>query len=178
MTARSVTSSLLRFPEAQHDDRTGDARTPPSRVDGERLHRAPAGGRLDRPGSRPLTLTYKLSDQDAANRGAPTITLKTSTTLPGTQAQLAGASTIAIPRNGDANVTVNVPVPPGTPVGDYDVVLSAISNSVPAGADIVKTAKAKLTVVDQSAPSIRVSSPGDATYHGRAERRGRLRLHR
>ena len=109
------------------------------------------------------TLTYKLSDQDAANRGAPTITLKTSTTLPGTQAQLAGASTIAIPRNGDANVTVNVPVPPGTPVGDYDVVLSAISNSVPAGAEIVKTAKAKLTVVDQSAPSIRVSSPGDTT---------------
>jgi hypothetical protein len=109
------------------------------------------------------TLTYRLSNQDAANKGAPTISLKAGTTLPGGAPQL-GATTIAIPRNGDTTATVTLPVPPGTAVGTYDVVLTATSNSLPAGADISKSATAKLTVVDKTAPSIRLSSPGDATY--------------
>ena len=59
---------------------------------------------------------------------------------------------------------MTVPIPPGTPVGTYDVVLTTTGNSVPAGADIKKSATAKLTVVDKTAPSVRVSSPADTTY--------------
>jgi hypothetical protein len=109
------------------------------------------------------TLTYKLTSQDARNFGAPTLSLKASTTVPGGQPQL-GAAVIAIPRNGDTTATVSLRVPPGTPVGNYDVVLTATGNSLPPGADIPKSATAKLTVVDKTAPAVRVSSPGDATY--------------
>jgi hypothetical protein len=109
------------------------------------------------------TLTYKLTSQDARNFGAPTLTLKASTTLPGGQPQL-GPTTIAIPRNGDTTALVSLPVPPGTPIGTYDVVLTATGNSLPAGADIPKSAIGKLTVVDKAAPAVRVSSPGDVTY--------------
>jgi hypothetical protein len=109
------------------------------------------------------TLTYKLNSQDARNFGAPTLTLKATTTLPGGQPQL-GPATIAIPRNGETTTTVTVPVPPGTPIGTYDVVLTTTGNSLPAGAEITKSATAKLTVVDKSAPAVRLSSPGDTTY--------------
>ncbi|MDA0159135.1 hypothetical protein OM076_02565 [Solirubrobacter ginsenosidimutans] len=118
---------------------------------------------LSAPPGQTATLTYRLSNQDAANRGAPTLTLKATTTIPGAQPQL-GATVIAIPRNASTTATVTLPVPPGTPVGTYDVVLTATGNSVPAGADIPKSATAKLTVVDKTAPAIRVSSPGDTTY--------------
>jgi hypothetical protein len=109
------------------------------------------------------TLTYKLTSQDARNFGAPTLTLKASTTVPGAQPQL-GPTTIAIPRNGDTTSTLSLRVPPGTPVGTYDVVLTATGNSLPVGSEIPKSATAKLTVVDKTAPGVRVSSPGDATY--------------
>jgi hypothetical protein len=111
------------------------------------------------------TLTYKLTSQDAhiPAFGAPTLTLKASTTLPGGQPQL-GPTTIAIPRNGDTTAPVSLLVPPGTPIGTYDVVLTATGNSLPAGADIPKSATGKLTVVDKTAPAVRVSSPGDTTY--------------
>jgi hypothetical protein len=103
------------------------------------------------------TITFKLSDQDAANRGAPTLTLKASTTVPNSTAQLP-PGLIAIPANGSVSSTVTVSVPRGTPIGTYDVVLTATAAGVP------KTGAAKLRVVDKSAPAVRVSSPTDTTY--------------
>ena len=65
------------------------------------------------------------------------MTLKATSTLPGGQPQL-GPTTIAIPRNGDTTATVSLPVPPGTPIGTYDVVLTATGNSLPAWVYIPK----------------------------------------
>lgn len=109
-------------------------------------------------------VTFPLASSDARNLGAPTLSLSASTTVPGSQAQL-GPATIAIPRNGQTTATVTVPVPPGTPLGDYKVTLNATGNSVPAGAPIVRSATATLRVVDKIAPTIRIGTPGDgATF--------------
>lgn len=110
------------------------------------------------------TVSFPIQNQDANNRGARTVTLATSTTVPNAAATPATAS-LTVPRNAAPTTTVSVPVPPTTPPGTYTVALTASANSAGGGTPLVRSNTATITVLDKTAPSIRISTPAEgATF--------------
>ena len=110
------------------------------------------------------TVSFPIQNQDANNRGARTVTLAASTTVPNAAATPATAS-LTVPRNAAPTTTVSVPVPPTTPPGTYTVALTASANSAGGGTPLVRSNTATITVLDKTAPSIRISTPAEgATF--------------
>jgi hypothetical protein len=56
---------------------------------------------------------------------------------------------------------VTISVPPGTPPGTYTVSLTARANNL-GGTELIRTSVAQVTVVDRTAPAIRISTPADS----------------
>jgi hypothetical protein len=107
------------------------------------------------------TVTFPIQNRAEGTLQNRTVQLSATTTVPGATAKTAAPS-LLVGANQTPNTPVTVDIPPGTPVGSYEVALTATAaNGQPA---MVRTNKATITVVDKTAPSIRVSSPGDMTY--------------
>ena len=68
--------------------------------------------------------------------------------------------TLSVGANATPSTTVTVTMPPATPAGTYNVVLTATANSG-AGTPLTRSGTGKITVVDKLAPSIRLSTPAD-----------------
>jgi hypothetical protein len=107
-----------------------------------------------------VTLTFPVSDVDGGAKGPQNLALSATTALPGSTPN-AGAGIFNLPANTTKNATVTVPIPPGTPLGAYPVTLTATDNSTPAGAPVVRTGTATVTVVDKIAPTVQIGTPGD-----------------
>jgi hypothetical protein len=106
------------------------------------------------------TASFPVRYLDTGGLGAQELRLTASTDLPG-----AGATpetgTLSIAPGATQTVRVTVPVPPGTPLGAYQVTLSAATGS-PA---VTRSNTATIHVVDRSAPGIRISTPAEgATF--------------
>jgi hypothetical protein len=109
------------------------------------------------------TMNFPVQNRDAGALGNRTVALSAATTVPGAVAAPA-SGTISVPTNLTPMIEVRVTVPPATPAGTYDVVLTATANSG-AGTPLTRTGTAKLTVVDKLAPTVRLTTPADgATF--------------
>jgi hypothetical protein len=100
------------------------------------------------------TVSFPLKYSDAGGLGAKDLSLTASTTLPGGTVQ-PGATTIHMAPNSTSTMNVTVAVPAASPLGDYKVTLTA-ANGSPA---TTRSNSGTITVADQVAPSIRISTP-------------------
>lgn len=100
------------------------------------------------------TVTFPVKYVDAGGLGARNLSLTASTTLPGGTAT-PGATTMRITPGATSTMNVTVSVPDAAPLGDYKVTLTA-SNGSPA---TTRSNTATITVTDQVAPGIRISTP-------------------
>lgn len=109
------------------------------------------------------TVDFPISNRDSGGLGNRTVALSATTTVPGAAATTA-APTISVAANATPTTAVRVVVPPATPAGTYDVVLTATTNSG-GGTPLTRTGTTKLTVVDKLAPAVRLTTPADgATF--------------
>jgi hypothetical protein len=112
------------------------------------------------------SVTFPFTYRDSGGVGARDFSFTATTTVPGATAT--PSVTALRTGNGTTNVTVSVPVPAGTPLGDYSVTLSSSTDSPP----VTRSNSATITVVDKLAPGIRISAPaeGAAIVVGQAVR--------
>jgi hypothetical protein len=100
------------------------------------------------------TVSFPLKYVDGGGLGAKDLALTASTTLPGASAT-PGATTIHMAPGATNAMNVTVTVPDAAPLGDYKVTLTA-ANGSPA---VTRQNSGVITVADQVAPSIRISTP-------------------
>ncbi len=100
------------------------------------------------------TVSFPVKYVDGGGLGAKDLGLTASTTLPGGSAT-PGATSMQVQPGGTHTMNVNVAVPAAAALGDYKVTLTA-SNGSPA---VTRSNTGTLTVSDQVAPSIRISTP-------------------
>jgi hypothetical protein len=107
------------------------------------------------------TVKFPIQNRAEGTLQNRTVQLSATTTVPGATAKTAAPS-LLVGANQTPTSPVTVDIPAGTPVGTYEVALTATAvNGQPA---MVRTNKATITVVDKSGPSVRVSSPANTTY--------------
>jgi hypothetical protein len=116
----------------------------------------PGAGATAAPGQA-ATVSFPVRYADGAGFGAQTLALSASSGLPGAPRPTVPAS-LPITSGTTPSVSATVTVPPGTAPGTYPVTLSAADGAANA---VVRTGTATVTVVDRSAPAIRIGSPTD-----------------
>jgi hypothetical protein len=110
--------------------------------------------------------TFPVRYSDLGALGKRDLQIAVTTTVPGSTAQ-AATSKISV-TNGDTPVSVNVPVPATTAPGRYTATMTATDGkTVPA---TVRTGTATITVVDRTAPAIRIGTPGDNAVFTQGQR--------
>ena len=100
------------------------------------------------------TVNFPIKYADGGGLGARDLALSASTTLPGGTAT-PGAEVLRVTPGSTSSMNVTVAVPAAAPLGDYSVTLTA-RNGSPA---VTRSNRATITVIDQVAPSIRISTP-------------------
>ena len=109
------------------------------------------------------TLSFPIQNRDAGALGNRTVGLSATTTVPGAVAT-PSVSSLSVGANATSPAAVRVLVPPATPAGTYNVVLTATSNAG-GGTPLVRSGIVKLTVVDKLAPIVRLTTPAEgATF--------------
>jgi hypothetical protein len=117
----------------------------------------PGTGATAAPGQT-ATVSFPVRYTDGAGFGAQTLRLSATSGLPGGPAVTPASPTLAIAPGAAPSVSASVSVPAGTAPGTYPVTLSAADGATN---PVVRTATATVTVVDRSAPVIRIGSPTD-----------------
>jgi hypothetical protein len=107
------------------------------------------------------TVSFPIFNRDERALGARTVSLSATTTVPGSTVTTA-ANTLSVAANATPTTPVTVSIPPGTPVGTYTATLTVSANAG-SGPPMVRTNKARITVVDKIAPAIRISTPSDGS---------------
>jgi hypothetical protein len=115
----------------------------------------PGTGATAAPGDA-ATVSFPLRYSDAAGFGAQTLSLSAASGLPGTP-RPAVPATLSIAPGATPSVAATVTVPAGTAPGTYPVTLTA-AEGAPA---VTRSNTATITVVDRTAPAIRIGSPSD-----------------
>ena len=110
------------------------------------------------------TISFPVRYLDDGGEGPQELRFSASSTVPGATATASTAKVTAPPGSTTA-VDVRVPVPAGTPLGDYAVRLTAATGT-PA---VVRTGTAKLHVADRIAPAIRLGTPADGARFVRGQ---------
>ncbi len=106
-------------------------------------------------------VTFGIFNRDGGGLGPRTVALSASSNLPGATA-VPVARSVTVGADATAQATVRVTVPAGTPLGTYTVSLTASSGAAP---ELRRSNTATITVVDRTAPAIRVGRPLDgATF--------------
>jgi hypothetical protein len=109
------------------------------------------------------SVAFRVQNLDANNRGARTVALTATTTVPGGTATPT-TITLPVPANATPTTTVAVPIPPSTPAGTYTVALTASANNG-GGTALTRTSTTQIVVVDKTSPTVRISTPADgATF--------------
>ena len=98
--------------------------------------------------------SFPIKYRDARGLGAQQFALTATTNVPGTGPFVA-TPTVTVEPNGTGNAEVTVRVPPGTPLGSYELRLNAATGT-PA---VTRSNTATIEVVDKIAPTIQVMSP-------------------
>jgi hypothetical protein len=104
-----------------------------------------------------VSFPVRYSDNAAPRFGPRTLRLTAASALPGNPTVTPSALTLTIASGAAPSVTARVIVPAGTAPGTYPVTLTAADGS-PA---VTRSNTATVTVVDKTAPSIRIGSPTD-----------------
>jgi hypothetical protein len=119
-----------------------------------------AGGTAQAGHGETATVSFPLRYLDGNTLGPQVFSVSATTNLPSTSATTSVSTVGAVP-NSTNPVSVSVPVPPGTPLGNYTVTLAAAVGDPP----VTRTNTATIQVVDKLAPAVRIGSPADgATF--------------
>jgi hypothetical protein len=103
------------------------------------------------------TLAFPVRYSDKNGFGARTLRTAARSALPGSPAVTPAPASLPIAGNATPTVTAKVTVPAGTAPGSYPVTLTA-TDSV---SGVARSSTATVTVVDKTAPTIRIGSPTD-----------------